>query len=109
LPGLIDDAEKAKVPATQLKLQLEQLLSRPLLCAAMVLLAATVSLRSFRSGNITAFLITGMIGGFSFFLITEISRQIGMANFTPPWAALWLPIIFVILVSSSVLLFQEDG
>jgi lipopolysaccharide export system permease protein len=109
LPGLIDDAEKAKVPATQLKVQLEQLLSRPLLCAAMVLLAATVSLRSFRSGNITALLITGLVGGFGFFLLTEISRQIGMANFTPPWAAVWLPVIFVIFVSTSVLLYQEDG
>jgi len=109
LPDLIKDAEKAKVPGTQLKMQFEQLLSRPLLCAAMVLLAATVSLRSFRSGNIVTMLITGMIGGFGFFLITEISRQIGVASLAPLWAAVWLPVIFVILISSSVLLYQEDG
>jgi len=109
LPDLIKDAEKAKVPATQLKLQYELLLSRPLLCAAMVLLAATVSLRSFRSGNITALLITGMVGGFGFFLMTEISRQIGVAGMAPPWVVVWLPVMFVILVSVSVLLYQEDG
>ena len=109
LPDLIKDAEKAKVPATQLKLQYELLLSRPLLCAAMVLLAATVSLRSFRSGNITALLITGMVGGFGFFLMTEISRQIGVAGMAPLWVVVWLPVMFVILVSVSVLLYQEDG
>jgi hypothetical protein len=27
----------------------------------------------------------------------------------PPWASVWLPIIFVILVSTCVLLYQEDG
>jgi len=109
LPDLIKAAEKAKVPATQLKLQYELLLSRPLICAAMVLLAATVSLRSFRSGNITALLITGMVGGFGFFLITEISRQIGVAGMAPPWVVVWLPVVFVNLVSVSVLLYQEDG
>jgi lipopolysaccharide export system permease protein len=109
LPDLIKDAERAKVPATQLKLQFEQLLSRPLLCAAMVLLAATVSLRSFRSGNIATLLITGLIGGFGFFLIAELTRQISAANLAPPWASVWLPIIFVILVSTCVLLYQEDG
>ena len=75
----------------------------------MVLLAATVSLRSFRSGNITALLITGMVGGFGFFLMTEISRQIGVAEMAPPWVVVWLPVMFVILVSVSVLLYQEDG
>jgi lipopolysaccharide export system permease protein len=109
LPALIDDAEKAKVPATQLKLQFEQLLSRPLLCASMVLLAATVSLRSFRSGNIITLLVTGMIGGFGFFLFAELSRQVGVAKLTPIWESVWLPIIFVVFISVTVLLYQEDG
>ncbi|MEQ1672550.1 MAG: LptF/LptG family permease, partial [Hyphomicrobium sp.] len=52
LPGLIEVTEKAKLSAEKLKVQYELLWSRPLLCVAMVLLAATVSLRSFRSGGI---------------------------------------------------------
>jgi lipopolysaccharide export system permease protein len=109
LPDLIKDAEKAKVPSTQFKMQFEQLLTRPLLCVAMVLLAATVSLRSFRLGKISTLLITGMIGGFGFFLISEISRQIGAANLAPLWVAVWFPVFLVILICSSVLLHQEDG
>ncbi|MEQ8825704.1 MAG: LPS export ABC transporter permease LptG [Filomicrobium sp.] len=109
LPGLIEVAEKANLSASRLHIQYMLLLSRPILCVAMVLLAATVSLRSFRSGGIQTMVITGMVGGLGFFLLAEVSRQIGVAGLVPPWAAVWLPILLVILVSLTVLLHQEDG
>ncbi|KUO55644.1 MAG: LPS export ABC transporter permease LptG [Alphaproteobacteria bacterium BRH_c36] len=109
LPGLIEVAEKANISSSRLQIQYELLLSRPLLCIAMVLLAATVSLRSFRSGGIQTMVITGMLGGLGFFLLAEVSRQIGVAGLVPPWAAVWLPILLVILISLTVLLHQEDG
>ena len=83
LPGLIEVAEKAKLSTAPLKIQYELLLSRPLLCLAMVLLGATVSLRSFRSGGIQTMVVTGMVGGFGFFLMAEVSRQIGVAGLAP--------------------------
>ncbi|MBA4174239.1 MAG: LPS export ABC transporter permease LptG, partial [Hyphomicrobium sp.] len=79
------------------------------LCVVMVLLAATVSLRSFRSGGIQTMVITGMVGGFGFFLFAEVSRQVGVAGLAPAWVATWLPIVLVGLVSVTVLLHQEDG
>jgi lipopolysaccharide export system permease protein len=109
LPGLIEVTEKAKLSTDRLRIQYELLLARPLLCVAMVLLAATVSLRSFRSGGIQTMVVTGMIGGFGFFLFAEVSRQIGMAGLAPVWAAVWMPVALVSLVSVSVLLHQEDG
>ena len=57
LPGLIEVAEKAGLSASRFRVQYELLLSRPLLLLAMVLLAATVSLRSFRSGGIQTMVI----------------------------------------------------
>lgn len=108
-PGLIEVAEKAKLSSDKLKIQYEVLWSRPLLCVAMVLLAATVSLRSFRSGGIQTMVATGMIGGFAFFLFSEISRQIGVAGLAPPWVAVWLPVVLLLVISSTVLLHQEDG
>jgi lipopolysaccharide export system permease protein len=108
-PGLIEVAEKARLSASALRVQYELLLSRPFLCAAMVLLAATVSLRSFRSGGIQTMVMTGMIGGFGFFLLAEVSRQIGIAGLAPAWVAVWLPILLVMVVSATVLLHQEDG
>ena len=108
-PGLIEVTEKARLSAEKLKIQYEVLWSRPLLCVAMVLLAATVSLRSFRSGGVQTMVATGMIGGFGFFLLSEISRQIGVAGLAPAWAAVWLPVVLLVVISSTVLLHQEDG
>jgi lipopolysaccharide export system permease protein len=109
LPTLIEVVEKARLSASRLRIQYEALVSRPLLCAAMVLLAATVSLRSFRGGGIQTMVITGLVGGFGFFLLSEVSRQVGVAGLTPPWAAIWLPVVLVLVVSATVLLHQEDG
>lgn len=109
LPGLIEVTEKAKLSAEKLKIQYETLWSRPLLCVAMVLLGATVSLRSFRSGGIRTMVSAGMIGGFGFFLSAEIARQIGNAGLAPAWAAVWLPVILLVIVATTVLLHQEDG
>ncbi len=109
LPALIEVAEKAKLSASRLRVQYEALISRPLLCAAMVLLAGTVSLRSFRGGGIQTMVITGLVGGFGFFLLSEVSRQVGVAGLTSPWAAIWLPVVLVMFVSATVLLHQEDG
>lgn len=109
LPGLIEVTEKAGLSAERLRVQYELLLARPLLCVAMVLLGATVSLRSFRSGGVQTMVMTGMLGGFGFFLLAEVSRQAGIAGLAPPWVAVWLPIVLVSFVSLTVLLHQEDG
>lgn len=109
LPDLIYITERAGLSSNNLRIQYELLLTRPVLCAAMVFLAATVSLRSFRGGGIQTMVVTGMIGGFGFLLFAEISRQIGAAGLAPVWAAVWVPVVLVILISVTVLLHQEDG
>jgi len=109
LPDLIEVAEKARLSTDSLRLQYELLLSRPFLCLAMVLLAATVSLKSFRSGGIQTMVMTGMIGGFGFFLLAEISRQLGAAGLVAPRIAVWFPITLALVATTTVLLHQEDG
>ncbi len=109
LPGLIEVTEKAGLPTHRFRVQYEQLLSRPLLLLVMVLLAATVSLRSFRSGGIRTMVITGMLGGFGFFLLSEVSRQVGVAGLAPPLLAVWVPVLVACFGSLTVLLHQEDG
>ncbi|HRD77575.1 MAG TPA: LPS export ABC transporter permease LptG [Hyphomicrobiaceae bacterium] len=109
LPGLIEVAEKASLPSHRLKTQYQQLLSRPALLVVMVLLGATVSLRSFRGGGIQTMVITGMIGGFGFFLLSEVSRQVGVAGLASPVLAIWIPIAVAGCVSLLVLFRQEDG
>jgi lipopolysaccharide export system permease protein len=109
LPSLIEVAERAGLSAARYKIQYALLLSRPMLLMAMVILAATVSLRSFRSGGTQTMVITGMVGGIGFFLLTEVSRQIGIAGLVSATTAVWVPIGLALLVSLTVLLHQEDG
>ena len=109
LPGLIEVTEKAGLSASRFRIQLEVLNSRPFLLLVMVLLAATVSLRSFRSGRIQTMVVAGMIGGFGFFLSAEVSRQAGVAGLVPPLLAVWVPVAVACCGALTVLLRQEDG
>lgn len=109
LPALVELAEKAGLSSAKYHIQYELLLSRPLLLVSMVLLGATVSLRSFRFGKIQTMVVTGMVGGIGFFLLVEVSRQIGMAGLVPPWVSVWVPVFVASLLSAAVLLHQEDG
>lgn len=109
LPGIIELAEKAGLKATPYRVQYQMLLTRPLLLAAMVLLGATVSLRAFRFGNIQTKVVAGLAAGFGFFILAEVSRQVGNAGLTPPVMAAWVPTAVAGLLSLTVLLHQEDG
>ncbi len=109
LPDLIQLAERTGLSAAKYKMHYAMLLSRPVLLLAMVILAATVSLRSFRSGGIQTMVLTGMVGGVGFFLLTEVSRQIGLAGLVSPATAVWMPICLALCISFTVLLHQEDG
>ncbi|HFB2047702.1 MAG TPA: hypothetical protein TECP_00040 [Hyphomicrobiaceae bacterium MAG_BT-2024] len=109
LPRLIKVVEQAGLPATAYHVQYQLLLARPLLLVTMVLLAATVSLKSFRLGGIQTIITAGLIGGISFFLLAEISRQMGSAGLLTPWIAVWVPILSTSFVALAILLHQEDG
>ena len=109
LPDLIEVAEKAGLDAAPYKVRYELLLARPFLLVIMVLLGATVSLRSFRSGGIQSMVIVGLVSGFGFFLLIEVARQMGTAGLAPPQVAAWVPVVVASCVALTVLLHQEDG
>ena len=109
LPKFIEIADKAGLPARRHKLQYQMLLSRPFLLAVMVLLAAACSLRAFRFGGVRSRVIGGMGAGFLFFVLAEISRNLGLAGLASPMIAAWTPILFASFLTLTVLLYQEDG
>jgi lipopolysaccharide export system permease protein len=109
LPNLIEVSERAGLSASKYRMQHAVLLARPALLICMVVLAATVSLRSFRSGGIQSMVLMGLIGGIGLFLLAEVSRQIGASGLISPTLAVWVPISVSLLVSLTVLLHQEDG
>lgn len=109
LPAVITMAKNAKLPTTNLEVQFATMQARPILYAIMVLLAATVSLKTFRSGNIQTRVTTGLVGGFALFILGEVSRQLGVSGLIRPDFAAWVPAAVAGFASVTVLLHQEDG
>lgn len=109
LPAFIDLADKAGLSATRHKLQYQTLLTRPFLLAAMVLVAATCSLRAFRFGRTQMYVLSGFAAGFAFFVMAEVSRNLGLAGSAGPVVAAWGPPAIACCLALTVLLHQEDG
>ena len=109
LPSFIEAARNAGLPAFQFELQSQLLLARPLLLVAMVLIAATVSLRVFRFGNIGRMILGGVGAGFVLYVAGEVARGLGGAGVVPPILAAWSPAVIASSIGFTVLLHQEDG
>ena len=73
LPTYIEMADRAGLGAAGYRLQYQQLLARPFLLAAMVLLAASVSLRFFRFGGVQKMVLSGISAGFLLFVLSKIT------------------------------------
>lgn len=109
LPRIVELSERAGLPAYRYSLQYQVLLSRPLLLAAMVLIAASVSLRVSRMGGIGRLIVGGILAGFVLYVLSELAKDFGGAGLVPPAVAAWAPGVLGILMGSTILLHQEDG
>ena len=109
LPSYIDMADRAGLQAAGYRLQYDELLARPFLLAAMVLLAASVSLRFFRFGGVQKMVLSGITAGFLLFVLSKITDDMSKSELLSPIAAAWTPVLVGSLTGFLVLLFQEDG
>jgi lipopolysaccharide export system permease protein len=109
LPTYIDLADRAGLLAAGYRLQYEQLLARPFLLAAMVLLAASVSLRFFRFGGVQKMVLSGISAGFLLFVLSKITEDMSKSELLSPVAAAWIPVVIGGLTGFVALLYQEDG
>ena len=109
LASLRDQTEKAGLDATGYRLRYQTLLARPLLFVAMVLVAASVSLRFFRMGGIARMVSGGAGAGFLLYVVTKLIADLGGAGLVSAATAAWFPALAGCMVSVLVLLNQEDG
>jgi lipopolysaccharide export system permease protein len=109
LPQYIQIAEHAGLVAAGYKLQFQKLLARPFLLAAMVLLAAAVSLRFFRFGGIQKMVLSGVAAGFLLYVLSKVTEDLSKAQLMHPVAAAWLPVLVGGVTGFVALLYQEDG
>ena len=109
LPSYIELADRAGLGGAGYRLQYQQLLSRPFLLTAMVLLAASVSLRLFRFGGVQKMVLSGIAAGFMLFVLSKFTEDMSKAELLSPVLAAWIPVVVGSLTGFVVLLHQEDG
>lgn len=109
LPGFISLLEKAGFAATRHRVHWYSLLALPIMLAAMVLIAASFSLRMARRGGVSLLIASGIFFSFFVFFLSDIVVAMGLSSAIPPLLAALTPAAVTSLVGVSVLLHIEDG
>jgi lipopolysaccharide export system permease protein len=109
LPGFIAVLESTGFDATRLRIHYQALLAQPLLFAAMVLLAASVSLRPprLRAGSLT--IAAGIFLGFVVFFLSSYLQALGASGQIPVLLAAWSAPLMAFLTGMGIMLNLEDG
>jgi lipopolysaccharide export system permease protein len=109
LPGFIALLEQSGFPAQRHRLHFNVLLARPFLFCAMVLVAATFSLRMQRRGGATLMIVCGVVSGFLLYFLSDIVFALGLSAKLPVTLAAWTPTGVSLIFGISMLLHLEDG
>jgi lipopolysaccharide export system permease protein len=109
LPAAIKQTEDSGFSASGYRLRFQQLLSTPLMFAAMAVLAAAFSLRLVRLGGLAGLVGAGVALGFVVFFFNQLSGALGRADIIPLFAAAWAPAAVALLSGLTLLCYTEDG
>lgn len=109
LPDFIALLEEAGFTAHRHRLQLHRLLAEPVLFAAMVLIAATFSLRPQRRGRVGLVIGAGVLTAFILYFLSNFVFALGLSAKLPVAMAAWTPAGVTLLLGAASLLHLEDG
>lgn len=109
LPGFIGTLENAGFSAVRHRLHWHTLLATPLLMCAMILIAATFTLRHARRGGTTFIIVSGVLTGFVFYFFSDVVFALGLSDSIPVVLAAWTPSGVTTLLGIAMLLHLEDG
>ena len=109
LTDFIDLLERAGFSAVRHELQFNKLLSIPVLLSAMILLAATFSLRAQRKGRVGLIVLAGILAGFLLYFLSSFVFALGLSGRIPVVLAAWTPAGVSLLLGIAMLLHLEDG
>jgi len=109
LPRFIAMLEKAGFSALRHRLHWNAVLATPLLLFAMVLIAATFSLRLTRRGGTGLLVVGGLFAGFLLYFLTDLVRALGLSGSIPVTLAAWAPAGVCTMLGLAMLFHLEDG
>lgn len=109
LPSYIRTMEATGFDSKKLRIHFQTLLAQPLLFAAMVVLAATVSLKMARFQPTIYLIGGGVVIGFVTFFASSFLKALGASDQIPVLLAAWFPPLIALALGVSVILTTEDG
>lgn len=109
LPSFIQTLDNTGFDSTRLRIHFQSLLAQPFLYMAMIILAACVALRQQRQGQTFAFVVIGIMTGFTVFILSNFLQALGTSHQLPVFLAAWSPALIASMLGSTVLLTFEDG
>jgi len=109
LPSFIKTLENAGFDASKHRLRYQAMLSIPFLLCAMVLIAATFSIRINRRANTNHMILGGIAAGFLLYLLTNVVQALGLSTSVPVALAAWTPAAVSMMLGVTALLHLEDG
>ncbi len=109
LPGHIQTLEETGFDASRLRVHYHNLLSQPLMFAAMILLAASVSMRPPRFRGAATLFGIGIFIGFFVFFMSSFMQALGASQQIPVIMAAWAPALICFLLGLTVMINLEDG
>ncbi len=109
LPTFISQMRAAGFAALQHRVWLMTELANPALLAAMVLIAASFTMRHTRFGKTGVMVLFALLLGFGLFFLRNFAQVLGETGQLPVAVAAWAPPLSAILLSLAFLLHTEDG
>lgn len=109
LPGFIHVLENAGFSGLRHLLHWYSHLALPLTLAAVVILAATFSLRPVRRGGTTILIVSGIGTGFLLYFLSDVVYALGASSKIPAIMAAWSPAVVSMSLGIAILLHLEDG
>ena len=109
LPRFIETLEKAGFSALRHRLHWHAILAGPLLLCAMVIIAATFSIRLTRRGGAGLLAAGGVFAGFLLYFLSDVVYAMGLSGAVPVVLAAWAPAGICALLGLTTLFHLEDG
>lgn len=109
LPGFIAGLERAGFSAARHRVWLQMELARPLMMAAMVLLAAAFTMRHMRGRSTGGAVLLAFGAGIGLFFLRNLAQILGDNGQVPPVLAAWTPPLVGGLLAVALILTREDG
>ena len=109
LRGFIENLDKAGFSALRHRLYWHSLLAAPLLLCAMVLIAATFTLKQSQRSSTSYLIVGGIMSGFLLFFFSDVVFALGLRESIPVVLAAWTPSGVSALLGLAMVFHLEDG